>query len=151
MTPEVPLVWIAHPARRRPRELALLAMVFFLTLAGVSAMTRSMFLTSLAAAIVVVGVAPFLFPTRYELSDWGVEARGLFRSRARSWEQLRRLSVGPGAALVSPLATPSLGDRYRGIYILFDGADRDRVVEILRARLEPPEMPETQETLDEPS
>lgn len=131
-----PVVWIAHPARSRPRDLALVATVFFLTLAGALTMTESVFLTAVAAVVLVAGVAPFLFPTEYKIDDWGLEARGLFRTRARPWSELRRLEVGPGAALVSPLARRSRLDRYRGIYLLFDSADRDRVVAALRARFE---------------
>jgi hypothetical protein len=112
------------------------AAVFFLTLAGALTLTGSVFLTSVAGVVLVAGVAPFLFPTEYKIDDWGLEARGLFRSRARPWSELRRLEVGPRAALVSPLARRSRLDRYRGIYLLFDEGDRDRVVAALRDRFE---------------
>jgi hypothetical protein len=132
------LSWTAHPARRRPRDVALVAAVLFLTAGAVLLSFRSVFLTALAVVIVVVSVAAFLFPTHYRLSDAGVEERRLGVRRTRRWQDLRRLQIGPGGALVSPFARPSWLDRRRGFLLLFDGADRDAVVAELRRRLEVP-------------
>jgi hypothetical protein len=138
VTPDLPITWTAHPARERPRDLALVAAVLFLTCGATLMAFESLFLTALAAVIVILGVSQFLLPTRYELSDWGVEARGLVRTRARSWDQLRRFEVGPGAALVTPIARRGFLDRYRGIVLLLDGADRERVVTTLQDRIDGP-------------
>jgi hypothetical protein len=127
--------WTAHPARRRPRDVALVAAVTFLSAGAVLASLESLFLTALAVVFLVVAVAPFLLPTRYVISDDGVEERRLWRRKARRWQDLRRLQVGPGAALVSPFARPSWLDRYRGIIILLDGAERAEVVRLLEERV----------------
>ena len=129
------LSWTAHPARRRPRDLALVAAALLLTTGAVLSSLRSPFLAALAAVIIVVSIASFLFPTRYRLSERGVEERRLGVRRARSWNDLRRLEVGPGAALVSPFTRRSWLDRHRGLLLLFDGADRDAVVAELRRRM----------------
>lgn len=129
--------WTAHPARSRPRDLALFCAVAFLTAGAVLASFESALLAALAAVILVVALAPFLFPTHYRLTDDGVEERRLWSSRSRRWADLRRVQVGPGAALVSPFARPSWLDRYRGMMLYLDGADRDAVVDILRARVGP--------------
>ena len=71
----------------------------------------------------------------FRLTDDGVEERRLWSSRRRRWGDLRRVQVGPGAALVSPFARPTWLDRYRGIVLQLDGADRDHVVAILRQRV----------------
>lgn len=132
----VSLVWTAHPARRRPRDLALVAAVLFLTTGAVLVSFESLFMTGLAAVILILSIASFLFPTRYRLSDEGIEERRLGVRRARRWAELRRLEIGPGAALVSPLARKSWLDRSRGFLLLFDGADRQAVVDELRRRLD---------------
>jgi len=127
--------WTAHPAKRRPRDLLLVIAVVLLTSGAVLASLQSLFLTALAVVFLVVAVAPFLFPTHYTITDLDVSERRLWRFRARQWTDLRRLQVGPGAALVSPLSRPSWLDRFRGLNILFDGADRDEVIAILRDRM----------------
>lgn len=129
------LAWTAHPARSRPRDLALVAAALFLTTGAVLASLQSAFLAALAAVIIVVSIAPFLFPTHYRLSERGVEERRLGMRRARAWRDLRRVQIGARAALVSPFARPSWLDRYRGLLLLFDGADREAVVAELRRRI----------------
>lgn len=127
--------WTAHPARKRPRDVALVCAVLLITAGAVLTAFQSVFLCVLSIVILTVSVSAFLFPTRYALTDHGVEERRLGRARFRKWGDLRRLSVGPGAALVSPFAKKSWLDRYRGIVVLFDGADRDAVIHILEERV----------------
>lgn len=129
------LAWTAHPARRRPRDLALVAAVLFLTAGAVLVSFESLFMTALAAVIVVLSIASFLFPTHYRLSEEGIEERRLGMRRARRWVDLRRLEIGRGAALVSPFARKSWLDRSRGFLLLFDGADRQAVIAELERRI----------------
>ena len=129
------LAWTAHPARRRPRDLALVAAVLFLTTGAVLVSFESLFMTALAAVIVVLSIASFLFPTHYRLSEEGIEERRLGMRRARRWVDLRRLEIGRGAALVSPFARKSWLDRSRGFLLLFDGADRQAVIAELERRI----------------
>lgn len=127
--------WTAHPARRQPEQIALIASIVLVTAWVVLVTLESAWLALLAAVILVVSVAQFLFPTRYRLSDAGVHERGLLREKFRAWRDLRRIQVGPGAVLVSPFARASWMDRYRGILLYLDGADRDVVIAALRDRI----------------
>jgi hypothetical protein len=129
------VVWTAHPARRRPQDVFLVAAVVLVSAWAVLVTLDSAFLAALAAVILVVAVAPFLFPTRYRLDDDGVEEHRLWTRKRRRWADLRRVQVGPGAALVSPFATPSFLDRHRGVLMYLDGADREQVVAVLKARI----------------
>ena len=130
------LQWTAHPARSRPRDLALVVSVVLLTTGAVLSTFQSVFFTLLAAMILVAAIAPFLFPTRYQVDDWGVSEVRLGRRRARPWGELRRVQIGKQGALVSPFTRASWMDRYRGITLLFDGAERSQVIASLRTRLE---------------
>ena len=138
MTDSATYEWTAHPAKRRPQNVMLVAMVVLFATWAVLVSLESAFLAALAAVILLVSVSPFLLPTRYRLDDQGVSERRLGRRKFRAWGDLRRVQIGPGAALVSPFAKKSSLDRYRGVLLYFDGADRDRVVGILRARLPKP-------------
>ncbi len=129
------LAWTAHPAKRQPEQIALIAAIVLVTAWVVMVTLESPWLALVAAVILVVSVGQFLFPTRYRLTDAGVEERRLLGRKFRAWSDLRRIQVGPGAALVSPFARPSWMDRYRGIMLYLDGADRDAVVAALRARI----------------
>lgn len=132
------LQWTAHPARRRPDQLALIAAIVLLTAWVVLVTLQSPFLALLAAVFLVAATGAFLFPTHYRLDERGVEQRRVLSRKFRPWEELRRVQVGPGAALVSPFARPSWMDRHRGFILYFDGLDAEgkrQVVELLKVRV----------------
>ncbi len=131
--------WTAHPAKRRPDQLALVAAVVLLSAWVVMVTLESAFLALLAVVILLVAVLPFLAPTHYRLDERGIEQRRLGARRFRPWSELRRVQIGPGAALVSPFARPSWMDRHRGFLLYFDGLDaggKAAVIATLRQRLE---------------
>jgi len=127
--------WTAHPARQRPRDLALACAVVFLTAGAVLASFESLLLMTLAVVIVIVSIAPFWLPTRYRITDQVIEAHCGFRRRSRQWQQLRRYELGRHVALLSPFADRHWLDRFRGMLILLDGADRDRIQRIFAEKL----------------
>jgi hypothetical protein len=131
----VELRWTAHPARRRPQDVFLVAAVVLGSAWAVMVTLGSPLLAALASVFLLASVAPFLFPTHYVLDDVGVESRRLWTRRRRAWADLRRLEIGPGAALVSPFARRTWMDRTRGMLLYLDGADRDRVVALLEDRV----------------
>lgn len=123
--------WIAHPARRRPQDAMLAVSVIALATWAVMVGLQSGWLAVAAAVMLVAAIAPFLARTRYRIDGDGIAERRLFVTRARRWSELRRVDVGPRAAIVSPYAHRRWLDRYRGLTIYFDGADRDAVVRAL--------------------
>jgi hypothetical protein len=127
--------WTAHPARRRPRDLALVVAVLALTMAVVLMSFESLLLALLAGAVILAAVAPFLLPTRYTVTDEGIEAARGLRRTTRRFADLRRVDVGGDSALLSPFRAPRRLDRYRGLVVFLDGADRERVVALLRERV----------------
>ncbi|MEJ7599223.1 MAG: hypothetical protein WKG01_15055 [Kofleriaceae bacterium] len=133
------LAWTAHPARRRPQDAMLAASVILVSAYAILVSLRSPLLAALAVVMLLVAIAPFLVPTRYQLDAEQLVWRRLFVTRTRRWSELRRLEVGKTAALVSPYRKPRWLDRYRGITMILpvpgDGADRDTVVRELQGRV----------------
>lgn len=130
------LRWTSHPARRRPDQLALVAAVVLLSAWAIMVSLGSGYLALLGAILLLLAIAPFWMPTHYCLDDDGVEERRWPRRRYRRWSELRRVQIGPGAALVSPFERAHRLERFRGLMIYFDGGPRDAIVAALRARLE---------------
>ena len=129
------LAWTAHPARRRPDQVALIAAVVLLSAWAVLVTLAAPWLAILAAALLVIAVAPFWLPTRYRLDAAGIEERRWPRRRYRTWAELRRCDVGGRALLLSPFARPSWLDRYRGMVVMFDGGERAAIIAAVQARL----------------
>jgi hypothetical protein len=134
----VVLSWTAHPMKSRPDQLALIVAVVLLSAWAVLVTLRSPYLALLGAVLLLLAVLPFLVPTHYRLDDAGIEQRRLVSRRFRPWSELRRVQIGPGAALVSPFARPSWMDRHRGFILYFDGLDADgkaRAIAALREHI----------------
>jgi hypothetical protein len=127
--------WTAHPAKRRPQDVMLAVCVIALTAWAVLVSLGSPWLAVVAAVLLVVAIAPFLLPTHYQLDADGIAEQRLWMTRSRKWTELRRVDVGRAAALVSPYAQKRWLDRYRGITIYFDGAERDAVIRTLEERI----------------
>src|SRR5262249_30422966 len=136
-TSAVPVLasWTAHPARRRPRDVALVVAVVATTMGVVLMSFDSLLLAALAGVVLVVAVAPFLLPTRYTVTDEAIEAARGFRRVRRRFADLRRVDVGDDRALLSPFRAPRRLDPYRALMVFPDGADRARVVGILRDKI----------------
>ena len=128
--------WTAHPARERPREVALVVAVLFLTAGAVLASFQSLFLMVLATIILVITVSQFLFPTHYTITDVDVSERRLWVRKSRRWQDLRRVQVGVGAVLVSPFRKPSWMDRYRGLILMYGSTDKDELVRIVKQQVD---------------
>ena len=127
--------WTAHPAKRRPQDVMLAIAVITLTAWAIMVSLDSAWLALVAAAMLLVAIVPFLVPTHYTLDDSGIAERRLFRTRVRAWSQLRRADVSARVVLVSPYRQARWLDRYRGLVVYLDGADRDRVIAALRERI----------------
>jgi hypothetical protein len=132
------IAWTAHPARRRPRDVALVVGVTAVTAAAVLESFGSPLLAGLSALFLAVAVAPFLLPSRFVVTDDEIACERALGRRARRFADLRRVEVGPDVILVSPFSRPSWLDRYRGLFVLLDGLDEPRrteLVSLLRSKI----------------
>jgi hypothetical protein len=130
--------WTAHPARHRPRDLALVVAVLALTAAAVLESFASPFLAVLSVVLLAAAVAPFLLPSRFVITDEEIACERALGRRARRFRDLRRVDVGRDVILVSPFARPSWLDRYRGLTLFLDGlgsAEREALVTLLRQKV----------------
>jgi len=106
--------------------------VFFVTVALVMNFSHSLLMMLLTMVIFALGLSPFLFPTRYRITNESISMSRLGGTRTRKWEDLRRLDVGTRYALVSPFRTPRFLDRQRGLFVLFDGTNREEILSLIR-------------------
>jgi hypothetical protein len=95
----------------------------------------SVFLTLLAAVILIVALWPVFTPTRYLLDAKGVTLTRPFRRDFRPWDKFRRYDVGRLNVLLSPFPSPSRLDSFRGLVLRLAG-NRDEVVAFVAKRLQ---------------
>jgi hypothetical protein len=76
----------------------------------------------------------WLLPTRYRLTDEGLEVKSLGVTRARPWSEMRRMAVDEAGIFLSPFERPHWLEAYRGVRLL-TGGNRDQVVAFVEERL----------------
>ena len=127
--------WTSHPVRDRPVTGLLVVALLLLLFAGAWLSFRDPVLTVVCVVVLWLSVAPFYLPTRYRIADDKVSIRGIFVRKEKSLKLFRRLVADPHGVLLSPFDRPSRLDRFHGLNLRFDSADRERVLEFLNRRL----------------
>ena len=79
-------------------------------------------------------VAPYFAPTRYKMTEEGVEAFQFFHTTRKTWESFRSYYEDKKGVLLSPFDRPSRLENYRGLYLRFGGR-RDEVMTYIKRRL----------------
>jgi hypothetical protein len=103
---------------------------------GVYSWTSSAVFTALAMIILVGSLAGFFFPTVYKFYEGHVEVRYTVSSVKREWSQFRSFYPDRNGVLLSPFATPSRLENFRGVYLRFGRCERSRVLEIIKSKIE---------------
>ncbi|MEN8152143.1 MAG: hypothetical protein ABFS86_20165 [Planctomycetota bacterium] len=129
------LEWTCHPVRHRPGTGVLVAALILLFTAGAQLSFGDRILTILSLVVLTLSVSPFYLPTRYRIADDKISIRSTFGRKEKSLKLFRRLAVDRRGVLLSPFDRPSRLDRFHGLNLRFDSADRERVLEFLERRL----------------
>jgi hypothetical protein len=90
-----------------------------------------------SAAVLVLTLARYFFPTEYTLDETGVRARFLGIERARSWAEIRALYAHRDGVHLSPFGSPTALDPFRGIFLRFAG-NRDDVLRFCESHVRAP-------------
>lgn len=113
------LSWRVHPAASsRGKAVFVASAIVGLTVA--SAAYGGTALGIMALLLLGGSLWPFFQPTTYRLTSWGVEQRRWPTRQRRPWSAFRRFHVDRRGVLLSPFATPSRLDSFRGMYLLTD-------------------------------
>lgn len=127
--------WVSWPLHDEPpRKTMLLFALIGLTVALSALM--SLFAGLLAALLLFVLLGPYLLPTRYEVSERGVEKRFPLFNRSRSWDVYRRYAIMKDGVFLGTFVHPSRLDSFRGDFLRFNAAtDKDRVMALVEKHM----------------
>jgi hypothetical protein len=115
------LAWRVHPASRRPATaVAVLGVVGLASFWSARVGGHGVWGVT-AATFLIATVASFLFPTRYRLTDEGVEVRLLGARRRRAWAGLHVVAEGGEGLLLSPSRRRGIFDPVRTILLRYEG------------------------------
>ena len=140
MSPSDSIVWTSWPLHDEPpRKTILLIAVIGLTVAFSAMM--AFFAGLLAAVLLFVLMGPYFLPTRFAVSERGVEKRFPLFNRSRSWDVYKRYAMLKDGVFLGTFAIPSRLDSFRGDFLRFSGGiDRELVLALVRKHV--PGQPE---------
>lgn len=85
----------------------------------------------LGFSVILFSAFEVLFPARYRLDSNGAWCRVGMSVTELEWSKVRRIAVDDRGVLISPLASASRLDAFRGVYMRFSG-NRDEVLVKIR-------------------
>jgi len=128
------LRWTAHPlVDDFPKSLLLVAIVV-----GVLVVVKISFLSEgfvlLAAILFLFALAKYFFPTKYELSEQGIEVWFLGYRYSRPWTAYSSFYNCRGGVHLSPFPEPNRLDTFRGSFLLCR-KNREEVLAFVRTKI----------------
>lgn len=129
------LTWVSHPVRRNLRNSTLVSVFLVIVWVVVYIITESVLFLVISIVLLLGSLAPFYFPTRYELTEDKLKIKYAFSSVERSWGFYRSYYPDKNGVLLSPFARPSRLESFRGVYVRFEG-NKEAVLGFIEKRME---------------
>jgi hypothetical protein len=129
------LTWVTHPMIESPRKAALFWAVFFLMLLAVWIATEEWLFVVLSGVILFASLRGFVLPTRYKITDEGLEVDRLFYRIRKKWSDYRSHVVERNGVFLSPFSVKHRMENFRGIF-LNTGKCHKEVAEFVGRHLE---------------
>ena len=129
---QIELQWKSCPASMHPNK-ALLAW-FVISVVAVAICSNSIILGIALTALLIATQAGFLFPTKYSITEDGLQAKSPLRSKFHTWDKIRRASFFKETCCLFTRAKPSCLDGFSAIAVFY-GPNRDEVVAALKSHL----------------
>ncbi len=124
----VVLRWQAHPMRERPGQ-GVLAIGIILVIAGFIYVTAAgAGLALLGSVLLICALNRFFFPSRFTIDEYGITAAYPMRRVRLRWSAVQRFVWDEHGGYLSTRPARSRLDAYRGMHLLFDEAQRQRII-----------------------
>ena len=123
--------WRVHPLTENAWRSALLIIIILAVCLGVWLWTGWGGLVVIAAGLLVVSVAPYLFPVRYRMTHDGIEIKFLGVRTFRAWGEFRNYYAHDVGVHLSTFKRPSGLDSFRGSFIRFAPGKQEAVLRYL--------------------
>jgi len=114
------LFWIVHPLARS-RVIPAIVILFLFLLGVLIYHIYGLFLAILSIGILFGSLSSYFFPTKYLFYPDRIEVHTFARRYSRSWSYFKSYHPDKNGVLLSPFEGRSRLERFRGIYVMFDG------------------------------
>ena len=126
--------WRVHPLRESWTRSTLLLFFLLLLFSGIYWLFQSVFVALLSAIFVISSLYRYFVPFRYELYEHELVVSAPFYRLTKPWDTFRSFYVDTHGVLLSPFATPSRLENFRGVYVRF-GANRAEALDFIKDKI----------------
>ena len=130
------IVWRAHPLTESVWRSMLLAVIIVVACYGAWSFSGYAGMALLALVVLIVSMAPYIFPTKYRINDEGIEIVFLGVRSFRGWKEFRNFYPHEMGVHLSTFRRPNGLDAFRGSFIRFAGGNREAVLDFLDSYIE---------------
>lgn len=127
------LLWSVHPLKRSWVS-SLIVTVFLLLLGLLVYSIYGLFLAILSVGLLFGSLSSYFLPTRYLLYPDRIEVHTFARRYSRDWSYFRSFHPDKNGVLLSPFEGRSWLERFRGVYVMFDG-HRDEALRYIEEKI----------------
>jgi len=120
--------WRVHPFTEDFWKSTLLVVIIIVASVACALFTGWWSMAILAFVFLVVSMAPYLFPVRYEMDEDGILITFLGMQTYRGWEEFRNFYPHDVGVHLSTFKKPSRLDAFRGNFIRFSPDNREAIL-----------------------
>ena len=128
------LFWIVHPLTRS-RVIPTVVILFLFLLCVLVYHIYGLFMAILSIGILFGSLSSYFFPTKYLLYPDRIEVHTFARKYSRSWSYFKSFHTDKNGVLLSPFEGRSRLERFRGIYVMFNG-HRDEALRYIEDKIQ---------------
>jgi len=123
--------WTVFPMRENPARGILFWVIVIVTIWAVYWNVGSLFLTFVAAFMLLGSLTSFFLRTTYRIDENGAGFRRFIFKKLVGWSRIRSVNDEQSGIFLSPFPVKSKLENFRGIFLPYRN-NRDNVIEIMR-------------------
>jgi hypothetical protein len=127
--------WRVHPLTENAWKSLLLWLIIAATGIGAYQWTGWPGMGAIAVVLLVVSMAPYIFPTNYLMDVDGIEITFIGVKRFREWTEFRNFLPHKDGVHLSTFKRPNAMEAFRGSYIRFKPGNREEVLRFLEKHI----------------
>jgi len=131
----VEYTWKIFPAR----DNLLKSLLGVLIISSISVVIKIVFVSFawaiLSALVLILSLQRFFFTSVYRIDDNGINAAYFLGKKYLPWTRIKTFEAGPTSAFLSPLKKISKWTLNRGMFLVYDPSEKDKIETIIKEGL----------------